>query len=641
MYLSMAGGNVSFGEKTVLEDVHFEIREKQKIAVVGRNGCGKSTLLKLISDDLSDTGADSTVCLSKTDSAEIGYLKQMAFDDDSVTLESEVYKAFAAVIDLKNEAEQLLKKIGNDPTGQAADRYREVTERAKLLGGDDCRKEYELMLKKFGFSFEDRHKRLSEFSGGQRTKIAFMRLLLSKPDVLLLDEPTNHLDMETVEWLEGYLKNYPQAVVVVSHDQMFLDRVVQVVYEIERHKIKRYSGNYSTFLQQKREQIKKQQKDYEAYLKEQQRLEKTVERFRYKATKAAMAQSKIKAMERMEKVEAPVCADTRSFYADLTPLLESGGTVLTAHELVVGYEKPLFTADFVLQKGQKMGIIGPNGVGKSTLLKTLCGKLLKKGGQYVYGVNVQVGYFDQQMAQYVSDKTVLDDYWDTFPSLTQTQARNDLGSFVFRGEDVFKPVNVLSGGEKVRLCLCKILKRRPNLLILDEPTNHMDIVGKQALEDMLSRYEGTLLCVSHDRYFIKEICDSLLYVEPGKATVFPFGFEEYEARRQTPNKPDRSPVKKAPGVTEKERAPKNQSPLKELGKVTTRIRKLEETVALCEEEIAGIQAEMNDPEIASDYEAVLNLSGECEEKEAALSGYMDEWETLCARKEELEAIIGR
>ena len=504
MLYQICHGAVSFADEEILHDINFEIRNTEKIAVVGRNGCGKTTLLKLIHGDveLDKRDSDEDIFIAKAGNPQIGYLKQIAFEDPSVTLEQEVRKVFAPMERRKKELEAAAQALETDYSEEAVTRYTAMEEKFKEDGGYYFEKEYDVIIRKFGFSEEERKKPLSEFSGGQQTKIAFIKLLLSKPDILLLDEPTNHLDITTIEWLETYLKNYPKAVVVVSHDRMFLDNVVDVVYEIEYGTATRYPGNYSNFMERKKENYNKMMKDYNAQQKEIARLQRIVDRFKNKPTKVSMAHSKEKAIEHMVKLEAPDRFDTRTFHANFQPDKETGNDVLLVTNLAIGYDHPLSTVSFDLKKGEKLGILGGNGLGKSTLLKTLVGQLAPLAGEYNFGTNVQIGYFDQQMAMYSSRKTVLDDFWDEFPNLTETEARNALGAFMFTGEDVFKNIDMLSGGEKVRLALCKILKRRPNVLVLDEPTNHMDIVGKETLESMLKDFSGTLIFVSHDRYFV-------------------------------------------------------------------------------------------------------------------------------------------
>ena len=533
-------------------------------------------------------------------------------------------------------------------------RYTAMEEKFKEDGGYYFEKEYDVLIRKFGFSEEERRKPLSEFSGGQQTKIAFIKLLLSKPDILLLDEPTNHLDITTIEWLESYLKSYPKAVVVVSHDRMFLDNIVDVVYEIEYGTATRYPGNYTNFMERKKENYRKLMKDYNAQQKEIARLQRMVDRFKNKPTKVSMAHSKEKAIEHMVKIEAPDRFDTKTFHANFQPQTETGNDVLTVSNLAIGYDHPLSTVSFELKKGEKLGILGGNGLGKSTLLKTLVNRLPALAGEYRFGTNVQIGYFDQQMAMYSSNKTVLDDYWDEFPNLTETEVRNALGAFLFSGDDVFKNIDMLSGGEKVRLALCKILKRRPNVLVLDEPTNHMDIVGKETLESMLKDFTGTLIFVSHDRYFVKKVADRLLVFEDGTTHLYQFGYEEYQEKLDREAEEDngykKSPAalgglisqnggnaKNTPATGETATGKKSYyNPGKERSKLEKKVKKAEEELEAKEEKLEGLKAELLRPEYQSSYSKLTEIQGEIDALEEEIMEDMDNWEKLSQELEALE-----
>jgi ATP-binding cassette subfamily F protein 3 len=512
MNFKITNGSVEYGAETILEEINIEIKEKEKIAIIGRNGAGKSTLLKaIINNDLLTQGTgEEKFNIYKEGNPVIGYLKQMEFEDDQITMIDEILKVYKPITNLEQKIEQIVEKMQTDKSEELAKEYSKAMDKYEFLDGYTYKKEYETAINKFGFSSEDKLKKISEFSGGQRTKIAFIKLLLSKPDILLLDEPTNHLDIETIEWLEQYLKNYSKSVVIVSHDRMFLNKIVNKVYEIEYGVTTAYSGNYTFFEEQKKINYEKQLKDYEYQQKEIKRLNDIVTRFKYKPTKAKMAMSKLKQIERMVKIEAPNKYDLTTFKTNFIIEKQSGKDVLFAKDLEIGYDKTLQKISLNVYRGQKIGIIGENGIGKSTLLKTLVGIIPKISGEFEFGHNVQIGYFDQQMALLDSEKTVLEDFSEEFQNLTTTELRNSLAAFMFYGEDVFKKINMLSGGEKVRLQLCKILKKGPNLLILDEPTNHMDIIGKESLELLLKEYTGTIIFVSHDRFFVNKIADTLL-----------------------------------------------------------------------------------------------------------------------------------
>ena len=518
------------------------------------------------------------------------------------------------------------------------------------MGGYYYEKEYETMLRKFGFTEADKKKPLREFSGGQQTKLGFIKMLLSKPDILLLDEPTNHLDIETIEWLENYLKAYNRAVVIVSHDRLFLDRIVDTVYEIEYGITHRYSGNYTSFVEQKKAAWDKQEKDYQAQQKEIARLMEIVEKFKNKPTKVAMTRSKLKQIEHMEKIAPPQRYDLKAFHANFQPEVETGKEVFTARNLQIGYDRVLSEVNLTLERGQKLGIVGGNGLGKSTFLKTMMGMIQPLGGEYQYGIRVQIGYFDQQMAHYTSDATVMDDYWAEYPNLTQTEVRNALGAFLFTGDDVFKQVSMLSGGERVRLALCKILKKKPNLLILDEPTNHMDIVGKEALEQMLKGYQGTLVFVSHDRYFVRQVADKILSFDGGVTTYYPFGYEQYE--EATADKDDQvsfgkyaavSPAAKLAIEQEKNKtaAPASSktlyaNPGKERSRLSAKVKKAEAAVEVCEEALSKLQDELNDPAIAASYSKLQEAQKKVDAKEEELNGLMEVWEQASAELDAFE-----
>ncbi len=652
MLYQISNGAVAYADNLVLHDINFEIRNTEKIAVVGRNGCGKTTLLKLILGEveLEHWDGDNAV-IAKAGNPEIGYLKQIAFENPDISLEEEIRKVFEPMIKRKAELEDAAAALETNYSEDAVAKYTAMEEKFKEDGGYYFEKEYEVLIRKFGFSEEERKKPIRDFSGGQQTKIAFIKLLLSKPDILLLDEPTNHLDVTTIEWLEGYLKNYPKAVVVVSHDRMFLDNVVDVVYEIEYGRSKRYPGNYTAFVARKKENYEKQMKDHIAQQKEIERLQALVDRFKNKPTKVSMARSKQKAIEHMEIIEAPDKYDNKTFHVNFQPEKETGNDVLLVTNLEIGYDHALSTVSFDLKKGEKLGILGGNGLGKSTFLKTIVGKTLALSGEYRYGANVQIGYFDQQMAMYTSDKTVIDDFWDEFPNLTETEVRNALGAFMFSGEDVFKNIRMLSGGEKVRLALCKILKRRPNVLILDEPTNHMDIVGKETLESMLKDFKGTLIFVSHDRYFVKKVADRLLVFEDGTTHLYQFGYEEYQekldreaalAENNTAgtavlggliSQNGTAMAASASGAGGKK---PYYNPGKERSKLEKKVQKAEEELAGKEERLKELQEELLLPEYQSSYSKLTEIQGQIDAMEEEIMEAMEIWEELSFQLEKME-----
>ena len=629
MNYKIINGSVSFGADTILEEINLEIKDKDKIAIVGRNGAGKSTLLNsIINNNMLEEGiGEEKFNIYKQGNPNIGYLKQINFENSNLTMLEEILKVYENIIKLEEKISELANKLQISSDEYLIKQYTNSLEKFEILDGYTYKKEYEIAIKKFGFSEEDKKKKINEFSGGQKTKIAFLKLLLSKPDILLLDEPTNHLDITAIEWLENYLKNYPKAVVIVSHDRMFLDRIVNKVYEIEYGKLTEYTGNYSEFEKQKRNNYEKQLKDYEYQQAEIKRLKAIADRFRYKPTKAKMALSKLKKIEQMVIIEEPNKYDLKTFHANFNIEVESGKMVLTAKNLEIGYDKPIQNVTFELYKGQKLGIIGENGIGKSTLLKTLNGNIQKLGGKFEYGYHVVKGYFDQQMEFLNTENTVFDEISNTFPNLTTTQIRNILGSFLFSGDDVFKKIKVLSGGEKGRLQLCKILKLGPNLLLLDEPTNHMDIVGKESLENILKEYKGTLIFVSHDRYFVNKIADSLLIFEKNKVTYFNGNYEEYTRKRMEQEEKinDQINKKETTNFTKKE----NSYFLnKEKSKIKNKISKIEREIEQIESEKKQIEEQMQDEENCTDYLKLKELQENLQKLNEEIENKMVEWESL-------------
>lgn len=681
MVYQIRNGLVRYAAETIIENINFEIRNTEKIAVIGRNGCGKTTLFKLIAGMLSLDNTDSEEeCGIYTEGKPvIGYLQQNSFEDENLTAEEEIRKAFSAVIELEEKLNEMCRRMETDHSQEVMNSYSKALEQFEYLGGYTYASEIDAMLNRFGFELNDRKRPIASFSGGQKTKLAFIRLLLGKPDIMLLDEPTNHLDLPTIEWLEGYLKLYPKAVVIISHDRMFLDRVTEVTYEIEYKKMTRYQGNYSAFVKQKQLNWEKQQKDYLAQQREIERLTAIIEKFKHHPTKVAMTKSKLKQIEHMEIVEAPANYDLRSFHAEFEPLKEGGKTVLKADRLVIGYDKPLSKVSFELKKGQKLAILGSNGIGKSTLLKTLIGQLEPLAGSFSYGFQIEKGYYDQQLAQFTSEKTVLEDFWDEYPDMRQSEVRTALGCFLFTQEEVFKKVSQLSGGEKVRLYLAKMFRKRPNLLILDEPTNHMDIVGKEALEALLKDYKGTVLCVSHDRYFVQKFADSLLLFENEGVRYYPYGYLEYMEKNLELNNinkgdmcvlpkkhltisKDQSQEKgehggqitrgqkqdgqKQDGQKQDGQKPKGQiqggqimgeqikGSQKRDGQKWSRQKKaavrLEALMEETEKEINSLSIKMQEPEIACDYMKLNELNQRSEEAERTLLDYLEKYEQLTA-----------
>ena len=499
MLYQILNGTVSVGGNTILDHIDFEIREKEKIAIVGANGTGKTTLLRLISGELELDRDDkrNTPGVKTSRNVTIGMLRQSNTADASKTIE------------------EILLEGCPERDSFSKERFAYEMEYDRLFTG-------------FGFEKSDKKKLFREFSGGEQTKIGLIRLLLEKPDILLLDEPTNHLDIETVEWLEDYMKIYPNAVVFVSHDRFFLDQVVTAVYELDRKKLRRYPGNYTQYRQQKAKDIKQQTKAYERQQAELKRLNELIEKFKHKPSKASFARSRKSIIERMELIEKPEAEAGSFFTGAIEPEVLGSKWVYEAEHLKIGYNgRVIKELSLKLRRGQKIGIIGANGTGKTTFLKTVAGELPAVDGKGSLGNNVLLAYYDQQTASIQSEDTVLKHFHDLYPAMTEKEVRNTLGMYLFSGQDAAKKVSNLSGGEKARLMLAELITGRPNLMVLDEPTNHMDIKAKETLESAFKAYTGTMLFVSHDRYFISQLADAILVFEADRVMYYPFGYEHY------------------------------------------------------------------------------------------------------------------
>lgn len=499
MLYQILNGTVSVGGNTILDHIDFEIREKEKIAIVGANGTGKTTLLRLISGELELDRDDkrNTPGVKTSRNVTVGMLRQSNTADASKTIE------------------EILLEGCPERDSFSKERFAYEMEYDRLFTG-------------FGFEKSDKKKLFMEFSGGEQTKIGLIRLLLEKPDILLLDEPTNHLDIETMEWLEDYMKIYSNAVVFVSHDRFFLDQVVTAVYELDRKKLRRYAGNYTQYRQQKAKDIKQQTKAYERQQAELKRLNELIEKFKHKPSKASFARSRKSIIERMELIEKPEAEAGSFFTGAIEPEVLGPKWVYEAEHLKIGYNgRVIKELSLKLRRGQKIGIIGANGTGKTTFLKTVAGELPAVDGKGNLGNNVLLAYYDQQTASIQSEDTVLKHFHDLYPAMTEKEVRNTLGMYLFSGQDAAKKVSNLSGGEKARLMLAELITGRPNLMVLDEPTNHMDIKAKETLESVFKAYTGTMLFVSHDRYFISQLADAILVFEADRVMYYPFGYEHY------------------------------------------------------------------------------------------------------------------
>ena len=605
-----------YGADMVFEDVNFEIRGTEKVAIVGRNGCGKTTFLRCMCGEESfDKGN-----ISKQNGVTIGYLAQKVLEHDDSTVEEELMTVYARVFDLQARMNTIEEEMTRNADEKILIQYSNLQEEFEAAGGYNWEAEMRTVFTRFGFELCDLNRKIGEFSGGQKTRIAFVKLLLSKPDILLLDEPTNHLDLGMIEWLEGYLRNYPKAAVVVSHDRMFLDHVSDVVYNMEYGKMKRYAGNYSSFAVQKENDIERLQMAYERQQKDIQRLQALIEKFRYKKNKAAFAQSKIKYLERMEKIEVEK-ADDKTFHARFTPAVKGGERVLETERLAIGYDRPLCEITMKMRRGNRIAVIGDNGTGKSTFVKTLMGIVDPLSGSFLFGHQIDVGYFDQQLAQFSSGKTVLEELWDENPELDRTTVRSVLGQFLFSADDVFKTVDVLSGGEKVRLSLAKLLLKHSNMLILDEPTNHLDIPGKEALEEALRDFTGSILFVSHDRYFIQQLATGLLILDNNSARFFDGTYQEYTDELKGQQESLAAQKQPEPKKTKEKRTLSPEGRRRRLAAVEKQITEKEQEL----EDFRGLRY---DPAYYEDYEKMNDLEADIIDIKDELAKLMEEWEEL-------------
>ena len=614
-------GAVSINGDTILESINLEINEKSHIGIVGKNGAGKTTLLRSIVDNsMLESGIDDTSFqVIKQGNPSIGYLKQIELNDNNTMLE-EVRKPFLDIIKMEDRLEYLIKEMNVRDDIKLVLEYTALEEKFKNNGGYSYKKEYEILIKKFGFNDSDKNKYLKEFSGGQKTKIAFIKMLLNKPDILLLDEPTNHLDIDTVEWLEEYLKNYKKAIVVVSHDRMFINNIVDTIYDISYGALTKYSGNYDYYESQKQLNYEKALKDYEFQQKEIARLTRIYERFRSKPSKAKLAMSRLHQLEKMDILERPNKIEAITFKTNIDNIVMPSREVFILDNLEVGYDKVLYNLNLYVRRGDKIGIIGPNGLGKSTILKTIVGLIPKIQGTITVGNNVNIGYFDQSLMMLDENNTVLEEFMAQFPKVSEYEARCSLGSFLFKGDDVLKKLKVLSGGERVRLQLCKILYTRPNVLILDEPTNHLDMVGREYLETILNEYTGTVLFVSHDRYFISKVATSILALTKDDYKLFNCSYNEYLDKIKLEKNIDSKDNDIKLGEVSKENKKKvNIYNLnKEISKIEREIKKLEELIKKDEESLYL-------EEVYSDYDKLNTVNNRINDSNKKLEKLNNKW----------------
>lgn len=623
-----------FFDETLFSDVSFDIQEGDKIGFVGVNGAGKSTLFKII-NGISDSDEGE---IFKSKLAKIGYLDQYTCIESDNTVMGEMLTAFDEVISIEQELENIRFDIENKvgDIDALVRRQTALQERFEALDGYQYRGRIRSALLGLGFSEDDFDKRVDTLSGGQKTRVSLGRLLISDSNILLLDEPTNHLDIESVEWLEGFLQSYKGSFIIISHDRYFLDKVTNRTFEMENGRLRTYNGGYSQYLKQREVERKTEERNYANTVREIERLEGIVENQRRwnREKNIKTAESKMKVIEKLEKTLVKPTVSPEDISFSFKALSGGGNDVLMTEDLGMAFDgKTIFSGcNMHIVKGEKVFLLGANGCGKTTLIKNIIGKYEPTEGSVRIGANIEVGYYDQIQENLNPDKDIFSEIHDEFPTLTETQIRNALAVFLFKGEDVFKEIRNLSGGERARVELTKLMLRPVNFLILDEPTNHLDIESREALEDALRSYDGTLLIVSHDRYFINKLADRILYMTDSGLNNYIGDYDNFAEKRKN--------MATVEIEAENEEKPKNtdyreQKRLQaEKRKTLNRFAKVEELIMSLEEEIAQLNTEMLKPEYSADFTKLAELSRECESKNSELTSLMEEWETLQLEIEE-------
>ncbi|MCG3796884.1 MULTISPECIES: ABC-F family ATP-binding cassette domain-containing protein [Bacillus] len=639
--LQVNGLSKLYGAETILANIKLEVQTKDRIALVGRNGAGKSTLLKIIAGELSHDGGE----IIKPKDVSIGYLAQNTGLETSLTIWDEMLTVFTHLQQMETKLRRLEQEMGKEENFSNAATYEKLLADYDQLqldykdqGGYQYEADIRSILSGLGFPVETHQTTISTLSGGQKTRLALGKLLLTKPDLLILDEPTNHLDIETLTWLEQYLQGYPGAILIVSHDRYFLDKLVTQVYEISNKESRRFVGNYSKYLDLKSALYEQEMKRYEKQQDEIAKLEDFVQKNIARASTTKRAQSRRKQLDRMELLTRPLGdSKSASFHFDIEK--QSGNDVLQVKDATIGYdEDPIIEhVNMRLTRGDSVALVGPNGIGKSTLLKSIVNKLQLLHGDVAFGSNVSVGYYDQEQANLTSSKRVLNELWDEYPLQPEKEIRTILGNFLFTGDDVLKPVSSLSGGQKARLALAKLMMQKSNLLILDEPTNHLDLNSKEILENALIDYPGTLLFVSHDRYFINRVTTTVVELSTEGAQEYLGDYDYYVEKKnemieraafeQQEQQENQAPVQKT--VAQEKLNYLEEKERKQLERQRTRkIEELEQNIVSLEEEIATLEDQLCLPEIYADYEKASEITTKKQTLQEQLEACMAEWEEL-------------
>ena len=638
-----------FGADVLFEDVNLDIQDHSRIALVGRNGAGKSTLIKMIIGEQEPSEGQ----IVKKKGLSIGYLAQNTGLESNQKIYDEMESVFQPLIEMENQIHQLESQIA-DPNAdsesaayqQLLKNYDQLMHDFKEQNGYGYENEIKAVLHGLGFEDSDFDRPVSSLSGGQKTRLALAKLLLEKRDLLILDEPTNHLDIDTLTWLEGYIQNYTGALLIVSHDRYFLDRIVNEVYEISHHKSSHYTGNYSQYTKEKDARLKAQWKAYEKQQAEISHLKDFVNKNIVRASTTKRAQSKRKQLDKIDRLERPEGYEKGPHF-EFTSDQESGDIVLQVEDGAIGYDQQILAEpiNFELRKHKVLAIVGPNGIGKSTLLKSILGQIPFIKGSARFGTNVHPGYYDQEQQNLHENKTVLNEIWDEHPTTPEKDIRSILGSFLFQGDAVQKMVHSLSGGEKARLMLTKLAMRHDNFLILDEPTNHLDIESKEVLEKALLNFNGTVLFVSHDRYFINKVATEVIEISPEGSTLYLGNYDYYVEKKQEQEMlAQAAAAKENPVSAEQPNQPsagmQNYKQSKERQKQERKLRRavdnLENQVGALEDQKAAIEQQMTDPEVFNDVAKMQNLQKQLEKVTTDLSAAEDEWEEKLLELDEFE-----
>lgn len=642
MLLQVSNITKSYGVNVVLSNISMQVQERERIGLVGVNGAGKSTLLKIIAGEMSADSGD----IHKAKETKIGYLAQNSGLNSNRTIEAEMRAVFSHLIEAEQELRELELKIADPELHEDEKRYTDTLERYskrsdwfREQGGFEMNTRINSVLHGMGFGSFAQGTLISTLSGGQKTRLALARILLQAPDLLMLDEPTNYLDIETLTWLESYLRGYSGAIVVVSHDRYFLDALAQTIIEIERRSSKRYTGNYSRYMELKAAEYEIDIKQYEKQQDEISRMEQFVQRNIVRASTTKRAQSRRKALDKMERLDKPP-GDLKKAYFSFEIERSTGKDVLAVNDVSVlfaGHEKPLFrNVSFQLTRGETVALIGPNGIGKSTLLKVIVGQTEPSSGTIRFGTHVKIGYYDQEQTRLNPQNTVLEEVWGTYSHMEEARIRTVLGNFLFSGEDVLKRISSLSGGEKARVSLAKLMLAQANVLILDEPTNHLDLFSKEVLESALLDYEGTLLFISHDRYFLNKMAERIVELKPSGTDHFLGNYDEMIEKKREIEEARLETLSKQTTAGSKTAAPADNSPTssyesdkqakREERNRQRKLEHLEHEIAQFEQQITELEQQLTDPSIFNDYIRIQEIQAAIELRKASLATAYEEWE---------------